>query len=99
MNRALRICYKSQREDSNYMNHLKAKISPLHIRRKCSILSLMFDKARPKNILLNVDDSRKTRAMSLPRIECLFPRSESFRKSICYTGPRYWEILPGWLKN
>lgn len=41
MNKALRICYRSRREDSNYYNHLKAKVLPLHLRRKCSILRLI----------------------------------------------------------
>lgn len=38
MNKALRICFRSKREDSNYYNHLKAKVLPLHLRRKSSIL-------------------------------------------------------------
>lgn len=29
MNRSLRICFKSKREDSKYENHLKAKVLPL----------------------------------------------------------------------
>lgn len=89
LNKALRICFRSKREDSNYENHLKAKILPLHIRRKCSILRLMYGRARNECIPVAIDDDssvRQTRSKTLPRMECLFPHSESYKKSISYTG-------------
>lgn len=101
MNRALRICFKSKREDSNYENHLKAKVLPLHIRQKSSILRLMFARSRTECSSHNAHSAKSpriTRTNSLPYLECPFPRTETFKKSISYTGPRYWEILPGRLK-
>lgn len=102
MNKALRICFRSNREDSNYFNHLKAKVLPLHLRRKCSILKLMYaitystentgENGQTKS------PQRSTRASRFPKLTCVFPKSETFRRSISYTGPRYWEKLPGRLK-
>lgn len=43
--------------------------------------------------------ARMTRAKALPQIKCYFPLTEAYTKSISYTGPRYWEILPGKLKT
>lgn len=44
------------------------------------------------------DTVRQTRARYMAQVECLFPQCEAFKKSVSYTGPRYWEILPGRLK-
>lgn len=103
MNKALRICYRSKREDSNYYNHLKAKVLPLHLRRKCSILKLMFSNVdSPENIVSQEGISgprRSLRSSRFPKIACVFPNSETFRKSLSYTGPKYWEKLPGRLKT
>lgn len=100
LNKALLICFRSNRDDSYYFNHLKAKVLPLHIRRKCSILRLMYSRVNkvemPEN--QNQQNPRLTRVSDLPHLVCIFTRSEAFKKSISFTGPRYWEILPGRLK-
>lgn len=98
MNKALRICYKSKREDSNYYNHLKAKVLPLHLRRKCSILKLMFSVIDRKKDEIE-EAGRSMRSKKFPKLVCPFPNSETFKNSISYTGPKYWERLPGRLKN
>lgn len=102
MNKALRICYRSKREDSNYHNHLKAKVMPLHLRRKCSILRLMHSVVSNRGTVDENTQSqssyRQTRASKYPKLACEFPKTESFRRSISYTGPQYWERLPGRLK-
>lgn len=41
---------------------------------------------------------RVTRTSKLQKLVCVFPNSETFRKSVSYTGPKYWERLPGRLK-
>lgn len=93
MNKALRICFRSKRDDSNYFNHLKAEVLPLHLRRKCSILKLMYSQDEMQSSI------RVTRSNRFPKLTCDFPNSENFRRSISYTSPKYWERLPGRLKN
>lgn len=41
---------------------------------------------------------RSMRSYKYPKLACVFPNSEAFRTSISYTGPKYWEKLPGRLK-
>lgn len=102
MNKALRICFRSKRDDSNYFNHLKGKVLPLYLRRKCSILRLMHPIAsrsvKEGGREQMPSSQRVTRMSKFPRLTCAFPNSESFRKSISYVGPKYWERLPGRLK-
>lgn len=47
----------------------------------------------------HVSRLRVTRQSKLNYVTCEFPRSEWYRKSVVYQGPRYWEILPSRLKN
>lgn len=44
-------------------------------------------------------DTVQTRQNRLNCIRCDFPRSEWYRKSLVYQGPKFWEILPARLKN
>lgn len=79
---------------------MKAKVFPLHIRRKCSILRLMYARVKTENSQPKPvgNNERLTRANALPQLEYPFPHSEALKRSINYTGPRYWEILLGRLK-
>lgn len=105
VNRSLRICYKSSYDESNFNLHLKAKLLPLRLRRKIATLSQMFlvnQRSLKENLKVTPDfrtTQMTTRQSKLNVIKCEFPRSEWYRRSLVYQGPKYWEILPTRLKS
>lgn len=106
VNRSLRICYRAKYDESNFNLHVRAQLLPLRLRRKIATLNQMYlvnqrlAKERERNVTTELRSLRMpTRQSKSNFIKCEFPRSEWYRKSLVYQGPRYWEILPTRLKN
>lgn len=105
LNKMLRICYKASYTHSTNDLHVQAKLLPLKIRRKIHLINLMFHVNKRNRMLHYTNDTRTTgqrvtRQGSLNKfVPCPFPRTEWFRKSVAYQGPKHWGILPVRFKN
>lgn len=86
---------------STYKLHTMAKLLPLRLRRKIALLKLMF----VKNMDLKMKQCEgienrlgRTRQSKFNFVKCDFPKTEWFKSTASYLGPKYWEILPTRLK-
>ena len=96
-NRGLRIAFKRDPLSSVNQLHIDAHLLPLKFRRKISTIKLMFDMKDNDELR---DNSRLfTRLHDFITLVVPFPRTERFKRSICYVGPKHWNELPGYLKS
>lgn len=98
MNYALRICFNAPYGTSNFKLHISAKILPLNCRRDISLLKQMFC-CSTDDRYINVSQNRRGRSKGHIKIRCDLPRLEKYKKSICYQGPKKWDLLPNEIKN
>lgn len=67
---------------------------PLRLRRESCLLDLMNKKLFKNYGTFHVDARTSNRARGGRKVAVTFPKTETFRKSAAYTGPRLWNKLP-----
>lgn len=100
-NKALRIVDLSPRYTSNIHLHNKYQVIPLYIRRRNNLLKLVHTYLRHNLDDLDVSwenyvptegqyDRIITRQAATPFIPLRLPRSEKYKSSCAYSGPKLW---------
>lgn len=75
---------------------------PLRLGRKIAALKLLFHvNMKKRSITVGKGENlvNRTRQSTLNFVRCEFPKTEWFKKTITYQGPKYWEVLLGRLKS
>ena len=75
--------------------HSEANLWKLKYRREMHLYNLMFDKSKVESNLRNVRrEGAVTRASTKKLLKIARPRTEKFKKSLSYRGPKKWNNLP-----
>lgn len=97
-NQALRICFNAPPLTSNFKLHATAKVLPLKYRRDIALLKQMYICARDPRYVEKTGNRRGRSANNI-RIESAFPKTEKYKKSAFYQGPKLWDLLPPNIKE
>ena len=94
-NKGLRCALNKDIETDTDELHADAKLLKLKFRREQHLLNYMFDMSKQK---VNVKEKRKvgafTRSQKGKLLRVKRPRTEKFKKSLRYRGPKKWNNLP-----
>ena len=94
-NKGLRCALNRDKETHIDDLHEEAKLWRLKDRRDLHVYNLMFDKSRKEG---NLRSTRKvgavTRSCAKMQLKIARPRTEKFKKSLSYKGPKKWNNLP-----
>ena len=94
-NRGLRCALNKGVETSSDELHEEAKLLKLKFRRRQHLLNFMYDMAQDNQLLKKRKSvSVKTRSHNKKLLAITRPRTEKFKKSLAYRGPRRWNLLP-----
>ena len=75
--------------------HEEAKSWKLKHRREMHVYNLMFDKSKVESNLRAVRRvGAVTRSSAKKLVKIARPRTEKFKKCLCYKGPKKWNSLP-----
>ena len=93
-NKGLRCALNRDKESHVEDLHTDAQLWRLKYRRELHLYNLMFDKSKVDCNLRNVRKvGAVTRASTKKQLKIARPRSEKFRKSLSYRGPKKWNNL------
>ena len=99
-NKGLRCALNKGLESSSEAIHAEAKLLKLKYRREQHLLNFMFDKAQVvANITKPSISLVRTRSQSKKLLLLKRPRTEKFKKSVAYTGPSKWNLLPASMQH
>lgn len=98
LNCCLRTCVPSNVPLSNAVLHNRARLLPLHLRHRCSLLKQMYRCARDPRYT-SPQNLRKGRSQDCTDIRTHFPKNEFYRKCPFFERPRFWRSLPKEVKN
>ena len=99
-NKGLRCALNKGLESSSEAIHAEAKLLKLKYRREQHLLNFMFDKAQVEaNITKPSISLVRTRSQSKKLLLLKRPRTEKFKKSVAYTGPSKWNLLPASMQH
>ena len=89
-------CALNAEADANVNDlHEDADLLKLKFRREQHMLSLMFDYAASvNNLKVPNTEGVQTRSHKKKLLKLKKPRTEKYKKSLSYQGPRKWNMLP-----
>ena len=93
-NKVLRCALNEDKDTSTVDLHKKAKLMKLKYRRQQHLLNFMFDVAKDKGNLKPQNSGMSTRSSKKALLKSKRPRTERFKKSLAYLGPKRWNALP-----
>ena len=94
-NKGLRCALNRGLETSTDELHAEANLLKLKFRREQHLLNFMFDQAQIPDLLkVKMTHMVKTRSSCKKTLKIKRPRTEKFKKSLAYLGPKKWNILP-----
>lgn len=99
-NRALRICFLSNRYISNLELHKRANVLPLCLRRKLDMCKLMFKRMlNAERVTGTITHTRPSTRYGVSRPPVFtHPKTSKFLRSVTYSAPLLWASLPNELK-
>ena len=93
-NKGLRCALGRNIETSTSELHREARLLQLKYRREQHLLNFMYDQAQNTDMLRSRNASAvRTRTSNKKLLKVRRPRTESFRKSLAYVGPKKWNQL------
>ena len=94
-NKGLRCALNKGIETSTDELHEKAKLLRLKYRREQHLMSFLYDQSKvPALLKLKVENMVTTRWSRKPLMKIKKTRTEKFKKSLAYVGPKRWINLP-----
>lgn len=94
-NKILRLCFNTERVFPSFQLHTRARLLSLDLRQACSLLNFINIKLLKGDTTYEFDDRKDNRVRdSKWKLKVTFPKTERFKKSICYTVPTLWNKLP-----
>ena len=94
-NKGLRCALNADKYADTDELHSAAELLKLKYRRETHLLNLMFDKAGvPGNLKCQRSTGMSTRSSVKKLLKIRRPRTEKYKKSLSYAGPRIWNALP-----
>lgn len=95
-NRALRVCFLSNRYTSNLELHKRANVLPLSLRRKLDMYKFMFKRmAISHDNYGNTNCIRPSTRYGVARPpNIIHPKTSKFHRSVTYLAPFLWASLP-----
>ena len=94
-NKGLRCALNKGIETSTDELHEKAKLLRLKYRREQHLMSFLYDQSKvPALLKLKVENMVTTRWSRKRLMKIKKPRTEKFKKSLAYVGPKRWNNLP-----
>ena len=99
-NKGLRCALRRDMDTSSVELHTEAKLLKLKYRRELHLLNFVFDKAgNAENLKPKRSVGVTTRSHNCKLFRTRKPKTEKFKKSVTYTGPKKWNALPADLQN
>ena len=93
-NKGLRCALNRDVETSTEDLHVEAKLLKLKYRREQHLLNYMYDRAQDPLMLKSKNKCTvKTRSSNKKILNLKRPRTEKFKKSLAYLGPKKWNAL------
>ena len=94
-NKGLRCALKRDNFSSSEDLHKDAKLLKLKFRREQHLLNFMYDMSlSQKNLKKTKSLGVRTRSSSKKLLKIRRPRTEKFKNSLTYRGPKKWNALP-----
>ena len=94
-NKGLRCALNRTLEADTDELHKDAKLLKLKYRRELHLLNFMFDMSNlESNVMLRRKVGVQTRSQNGKLLKVKKPRTEKFKKSLTYCGPKKWNNLP-----
>ena len=94
-NKGLRCALNRDLETSISDLHVEAKLLKLEYRREQHVLNYMYDLAQDTRLLKKKSaHGMQTRSCNKKILKVRRPKTEKFKKSFAYQGPKKWNLLP-----
>ena len=94
-NKGLRCALVKDKDTSTDDLHTEAKLLKLKYRREQHLLNFMYDMSeKESNIKKKCLEGVATRSSSKKLLKTKRPRTEKFKRSLSYYGPKKWNALP-----
>lgn len=98
-NKCLRVCFRQDRRSPSRQLHSVAKLLPLRHRQVCYLLNILNRKLIKGDGTFSLIVGNSNRARSGSQVRVMFPKIETFKKSIAFEMPTLWNKLPKDLKE
>ena len=94
-NKGLRCALNKGLETSSVALHKEAGVLKLQFRREQHLMNFMFDWSRdPSKLKTKTGKGVTTRLSAKRRLKVKRPKTEKYKKSLAYCGPKKWNALP-----